>query len=73
MSVLGELLDPLGALRCLQSVLKPGEILSISEIIIDPDYHPRSRVRRLAEGIGFQLDSFFGSPLTFTINFRKPA
>jgi ubiquinone/menaquinone biosynthesis C-methylase UbiE len=70
-TVLGELPDQLGALRCLHSALRPGGILSITETIIDPDYQPRSRVRRLAEQVGFQVDSSFGSPLAFTLNFRK--
>jgi ubiquinone/menaquinone biosynthesis C-methylase UbiE len=71
-TVLGEMPERAGALRSLWAVLKPGGILSITEMIIDPDYQPRHRVRRLAEDAGFQFDRSYGTPLMFTMNFRRP-
>ena len=70
-TVLGEVSDKVGALRSLHSALRPNGILSITETVIDPHYLPRSRVRRLAQQVGFTVDSAFGSPLAFTLNFRK--
>jgi ubiquinone/menaquinone biosynthesis C-methylase UbiE len=70
-TVLGEIPDRAGALRSLHSALKVDGILSITELIVDPDYQSRAQVRRLAEEAGFFLDRSFGSPLAFTMNFQK--
>jgi ubiquinone/menaquinone biosynthesis C-methylase UbiE len=70
-TVLGEIPDRDGALRSLHSALKPDGILSITEMILDPDYQTRAQVRRLAEQAGFVLERSFGSALAFTMNFRK--
>jgi ubiquinone/menaquinone biosynthesis C-methylase UbiE len=70
-TVLGEVPDRAAALALLHSMLKPGGILSITEIILDPDYQRRATVQRLAEGAGFRLDRSFGSAVAFTSNFRK--
>ena len=72
-TVLGEIPNPEGALASLYSTLKPGGILSITEMLIDPDYQTPRRVRGLLEKAGFQFDESFGTPLMFTMNFRKPA
>lgn len=69
---LGEIPDREGALRSLLSALKPGGILSVTEMIIDPDYVPSARMRRLAEKAGFRFIRSWGSPLLFTANFIKP-
>ena len=52
-TVLGEVPDREGALRSLFSALKPGGILSVTEMIIDPDYVPGAKMRRLAKKAGF--------------------
>ena len=70
-TVLGEIPDPVGALRALHSVLAPGGLLSVTETIIDPDYLPRGRVNDLASKAGFTMDGSFGSAFAFTVNFRK--
>ena len=70
-TVLGEIPDPAGAMRSLHAAMKPGGVLSVTEMIIDPDYQPPARVRRLAESAGFRLDRSYGMPLMFTMNFRK--
>lgn len=71
-TVLGEVPDREAALRGLYSALKPGGILSITELILDPDYVRRPTVGELAGRCGFQSDRAFGNPLMFTVNFRKP-
>ena len=71
-TVLGELPDRDGALLSLCSALKPGGILSVTEMIIDPDYVPGARMRRLAEKGGFRFSPSWGSPLLFTANFIRP-
>ena len=71
-TVLGEVPDPERAMRALYSALKSGGVLSVTEMIIDPDYQPRSEVRALGQRAGFELDRSYGTPLAFTQNFRKP-
>ena len=72
-TVLGEVPDPSGALGSLRAMLKQDGVLSITEMIIDPDYQRRGRVRRMTEGAGLQLDEVFGTPFMFTMNFRRRA
>jgi ubiquinone/menaquinone biosynthesis C-methylase UbiE len=69
-TVLGEIPDAAGALRSLLSALKADGILSITEMILDPDYQTRAQVRRLAEQAGFVVERSFGSALAFTMNLR---
>lgn len=72
-TVLGEISDRKAALDEIYSALKPGGILSITELIPDPHYQSRSKVRSLAESTGFRLQSKYGGWLAFTMNFVKPA
>ena len=70
-AVLGEVPNRQGALLALHAALKPGGILSITEVIPDPHYQTRGTVRRLAEDAGFQVAEFYGTPLAFTVNLRR--
>jgi ubiquinone/menaquinone biosynthesis C-methylase UbiE len=72
-TVLGEIPDQSGAMRSLYGALKPGGVLSVTEMIIDPDYVPRRRVERLAADAGFRAAGAAGSVLMFTMNFTRPA
>jgi len=71
-TVLGEIPDRLAALREIYSSLKPGGFLSITEVLPDPDYQPRSQVEALALQAGFQVRNAFGNPFKFTLNLQKP-
>lgn len=71
-TVLGEVSDPEGAMRTLYSALKPGGVLSVTEVIIDPDYQTRREVQTLGRRVGFEIEQSFGTPLAFTQNLRKP-
>ena len=70
-TVLGEIPDPEGALRALSDVLKPVGVLSMTEMIIDPDYVSLTRLERLVRNAGLTVDGYFGSLLFFTVNLRK--
>lgn len=70
-TVLGEIPDQVGALRSLHRALKPGGILSVTEMIIDPDYVPRQRLEGLAEQAGFRIERRWGSPVLSTTNLVK--
>ena len=70
-AVLGEVPNRENALLSLRAALKPGGILSITEVIPDPHYQTRGTVRRLAEDAGFQLVESYGTSLAFTLNLRR--
>lgn len=72
-TVLGEIVDQQSALREIFQSLKPGGLLSITEVIPDPHYQSRRRVRRLAESVGFEHRETLGPWYAFTMNFTKPA
>ena len=72
--VLGEIpdADRLPALREALRVLRPGAVLSISEMMIDPHYRFRNDVVKLCCQAGFELASVEGSLYNYTATFRKP-
>ena len=59
-SVLGEIPHQAAALRELYDALKPGGILSITEVIFDPHFQGCKSVRRLAQAAGFREKRFLG-------------
>lgn len=70
-TVLGEIPDREAALRQCYAALKPGGMLSITEIFPDPHYQSRATVQRLAEAAGFRLCKMHGRWYFFTANFVK--
>jgi SAM-dependent methyltransferase len=72
--VLGEIpdADRLPALREALRVLRPGAVLSISEMMIGPHYRFRNDVVKLCRQAGFELVSIEGSLFNYTATFRKP-
>lgn len=72
-TVLGEIPQQAGALAEIFRALKPGGLLSVTEVIPDPHYQSRGSVRRLARTAGFEEQDSFGNWLAFTLNFVKPA
>ena len=71
-TVLGEIPDRAAALGAIFDALKPGGILSITEILPDPHYQRRTTVLRLAAEAGFELDREYSGLGHFTVNLRKP-
>lgn len=72
-TVLGEIPDQAAALQEIHSALKPGGILSVTEVIFDPHFQRRETVVRLAEAAGFKEKSFFGKKLAYTLHLEKPS
>jgi ubiquinone/menaquinone biosynthesis C-methylase UbiE len=71
-TTLGEIPDRAAALAQCYRSLKPGGVLSITEMFPDPHYQSRSTVKRLAEEADFRLESVQGRWWLFTANFVKP-
>ncbi len=71
-TVLGEIPDRQAALKEILDALKPGGILAVTEIILDPHFQSRGTVLRLAGMVGFREKQFFGNRLAFTLNLEKP-
>lgn len=71
-TVLGEVPDQAAAIREIFDALKPGGLLSVTEIMFDPHYQRRSRVTRLAGAAGFRETQFFGNRIAYTLHFIKP-
>ena len=70
-TVLGEIPDKAAALREIYRALKPGGILSVTEMLPDPDFQTPDTVRRLADETGFVEDRLLGGFPAFTINLLK--
>jgi ubiquinone/menaquinone biosynthesis C-methylase UbiE len=64
--------DRRAATRELYRALKPGGVLSVTEIFGDPDHRRPARIRRDIEAAGFRLVRRFGGFPAFTLNFEKP-
>lgn len=71
-TVLGEIPNQVETLREIYTALKPGGILSVAEIMLDPHYQSPSRIRRLAQQAGFEVESQFGSRFNFIMHLVKP-
>jgi SAM-dependent methyltransferase len=71
--VLGEVRDRGAAARELYAALKPGGVLSVTEVLGDPDYRRPASVRREIEPSGLELVERFGGFPAYTLNFRRPA
>lgn len=69
--VLGEARDRAGALRELRGALRPGGVLSVTEIFGDPHRLAVRTVVKQAEAAGFRLVGRFGSFPAYTLNFMK--
>jgi ubiquinone/menaquinone biosynthesis C-methylase UbiE len=70
-AVLGEIPDRQSALQEIHRALKPGGILSVSEIIFDPHYQSRRAILKLASPAGFREEAFFGNRFAFTVHLEK--
>lgn len=70
-TVLGEIPNQEAALKEIFAALKPGGILSVTEVIFDPHFQSRATVQRVAAAAGFREKGFFGKRLAYTMHFEK--
>jgi ubiquinone/menaquinone biosynthesis C-methylase UbiE len=71
-TVLGEIPDREAGLTEIFAALKPGGLLSVTEIIFDPHFQSRQTVARLARAAGFREQAFHGNRIAFTLNLERP-
>lgn len=71
-TVLGEIPDRRTAMKEIFAALKPGGLLSITEVIFDPHFQRRQTVTQLAESAGFQEKAFYGNAIAYTMHVEKP-
>jgi len=67
-TVLGEIPDKIAALREVRNSLKPGGILSVTEVLPDPHYQSKAAVRRMAKEAGFEVEEAHSGLRSFTLN-----
>jgi len=68
---LPEIPEPIRALKEIKRILKPNGLLSLSELLPDPDYPRRKTEIKWAETAGFKLDDRFGNWFVYQLNFKK--
>ena len=71
-TVLGEIPDKAAALREIYAALKPGGVLSVTEVLPDPDFQTPDTIRKLADVTGFVEQSLVGGFPAFTMNLARP-
>jgi ubiquinone/menaquinone biosynthesis C-methylase UbiE len=72
-AVLGEITSRNAAMVEIFQALKPGGLLSVTEVAFDPHRQDPDELRRLTRVTGFVELDCFTHLLLFTINFLKPA
>ena len=70
-TVLGEIPDQKAALHDIYAALKPGGMLSVTEVIFDPHFQSRTTVQQVAGQVGFHEAGFFGKRLAYTLHLEK--
>jgi SAM-dependent methyltransferase len=69
MMVLGEIPDPVGALREFRRVLKPDGRLAVMEWLPDPDYHPAGTLVKWGAEAGLEISGKKGGFVNYTLVF----
>jgi ubiquinone/menaquinone biosynthesis C-methylase UbiE len=70
-AVIGEIPEPVRAMREFYRVLAPSGMLAFSELLPDPDYQLASSVTRMAESAGFRCRRRIGSIFYYTLQSEK--
>jgi len=70
-TVLQEIPDAIQALREARRVLKQAGIVTVTELLPDPDYVPASITARMGERAGLTFDQSLGNLWTYTVRLKK--
>jgi ubiquinone/menaquinone biosynthesis C-methylase UbiE len=73
-TVLGEIpaAERTAALAEIHRALRPGGVLSVTELLPDPHFQGQATVRRLGEAAGFRVGPLFGYRGAYTMHLLKP-
>ena len=71
-AVIGEIPDPVAALKQVHRLLVPGGFYAQSELAIDPDFPLRRTVKRWAHEAGLSFRTALGGTLRYVLVFEKP-
>ena len=71
-TVLGEIPDRDAALKEVFSALKPGGLLSVTEVVFDPHFQSYQSVAQRAATAGFREAAHQGNRFAFTLILQKP-
>ncbi len=71
-TVLQEIPDRNRALHEVKRILKPGGLLSVTELFPDPDYPWKSTTIKMGTDVGFVVDKVSGNLFNYTVRFKKP-
>lgn len=71
-TVVGEIPDRQSALAEIFRALKPGGVLSVTEMIFDPHYQSRKTILKLVAEAGFREKAFFGNRMAYTLHLERP-
>ncbi|MFX1406305.1 MAG: class I SAM-dependent methyltransferase [Promethearchaeota archaeon] len=69
---LPEIPEPVKALKEFKRILKPDGIVSLSELLPDPDYPLRRTEKKWAKEAGLVFYEGFGNFFVYQLNFKKP-
>jgi len=70
-TVLGEIPNQQQAIDEIYTALKPGGILSVTELVLDPHYTSKKKLRGLCKKAGFSETALYAHWWTYTMNFKK--
>jgi ubiquinone/menaquinone biosynthesis C-methylase UbiE len=70
-AVIGEIENKEKYLCEINRILKNDGVLSISELVGDPDKLSIGELKSLVSANGFKENGFFGSKFNYTMNFKK--
>ena len=71
-TVLGEIPNRDLAIAQIRDALKPGGILSFTEVLGDPHYQRHADLRQRCIAAGLEPAGYWSSGLSYTANFRRP-
>jgi ubiquinone/menaquinone biosynthesis C-methylase UbiE len=68
---LPEIPNPTGVLRECYRILRPDGLVSLCELVMDPDYPRRKTEEKWASDGGFELTAEYGNFVSYQLIFKK--